>query len=403
MECEDIKKIIPKYFQHTANEEEIQSVEEHLCVCHDCRTILGELMDKAAEASELAAVPSQDQPESSSEDKIQEKITEKKEDMEYFPGEDVEAVLGKGDDVLEKPEPAKGDSGDAVEEIEPIVEEKAEPKKDEDDSFEIVDESSEVLRQELPTESDIEALGMKDFKPIKEEPKELEENVELPKEEEKAEPKKDEDDSFEIIDDPSEVSRQELPTESDIEALGMKDFEPIEEEPKELEENVELPKEEEKVEEKTELPLEEEKAEEKKKEDYSFEVIGDSLATPGQDSTVEEDQDALDTKSFDSAVEQPIELKENIELPKEEEKVEEKVEFSFEEEKIEKINNSDSIERVAVSKEDEESQESSEEPSYSLDQAPLNKDKENVGLFEYLCLVAGLGVLGFLAYLLLKG
>ena len=342
MECEDIKKIIPKYFQHTANEEEIQSVEEHLCVCHDCRTILGELMDKAAEASELAAVPSQDQPESSSEDKIQEKITEKKEDMEYFPGEDVEAVLGKGDDVLEKPEPAKGDSGDAVEEIEPIVEEKAEPKKDEDDSFEIVDESSEVLRQELPTESDIEALGMKDFKPIKEEPKELEENVELPKEEEK-------------------------------------------------------------VEEKTELPLEEEKAEEKKKEDYSFEVIGDSLATPGQDSTVEEDQDALDTKSFDSAVEQPIELKENIELPKEEEKVEEKVEFSFEEEKIEKINNSDSIEKVAVSKEDEESQESSEEPSYSLDQAPLNKDKENVGLFEYLCLVAGLGVLGFLAYLLLKG
>jgi len=50
--------------------------------------------------------------------------------MEYFPGEDVEAVLGKGDDVLEKPEPAKGDSGDAVEEIEPIVEEKAETKKE---------------------------------------------------------------------------------------------------------------------------------------------------------------------------------------------------------------------------------------------------------------------------------
>ncbi len=78
MECEDIKKIIPKYFQHTANEEEIQSVEEHLCVCHDCRTILGELMDKAAEASELAAVPSQDQPESSSEDKIQEKLQKKR-------------------------------------------------------------------------------------------------------------------------------------------------------------------------------------------------------------------------------------------------------------------------------------------------------------------------------------
>jgi len=73
---------------------------------------------------------------------------------------------------------------ETVEEVN-AVEEKAEEKKDEDDSFEIVDESSEVLRQELPTESDIEALGMKDLKPIEEEPKELEENVELPKEEER--------------------------------------------------------------------------------------------------------------------------------------------------------------------------------------------------------------------------
>jgi len=45
MDCEDIKKIIPCYFQHTASEEEIKQVEEHLCVCHDCRAVLGELMD----------------------------------------------------------------------------------------------------------------------------------------------------------------------------------------------------------------------------------------------------------------------------------------------------------------------------------------------------------------------
>ena len=49
MECEEIKKIIPRYFQHTASEEEIKKVEEHLCVCHDCRTTLGELMDKLSE------------------------------------------------------------------------------------------------------------------------------------------------------------------------------------------------------------------------------------------------------------------------------------------------------------------------------------------------------------------
>jgi len=45
MDCEDIKKIIPRYYQHIASEEEITQVEEHLCVCHDCRAVLGELMD----------------------------------------------------------------------------------------------------------------------------------------------------------------------------------------------------------------------------------------------------------------------------------------------------------------------------------------------------------------------
>ncbi len=46
MNCEDIKKIIPKYFRHQASEAEIKMVEEHLCICHNCRTDLGELMDK---------------------------------------------------------------------------------------------------------------------------------------------------------------------------------------------------------------------------------------------------------------------------------------------------------------------------------------------------------------------
>ena len=68
MECEEIKGVIPKYFNHTASEEEIKLVEEHLCVCHDCRASLGALMDKltiseeskpleTAQASEMEYIP----------------------------------------------------------------------------------------------------------------------------------------------------------------------------------------------------------------------------------------------------------------------------------------------------------------------------------------------------------
>lgn len=49
MDCEEIKKIIPRYYNHTAAEEEIKKVEEHLCICHNCRTNLSELMDKESE------------------------------------------------------------------------------------------------------------------------------------------------------------------------------------------------------------------------------------------------------------------------------------------------------------------------------------------------------------------
>ncbi|MFH1504449.1 MAG: hypothetical protein ABIH08_03555 [Candidatus Omnitrophota bacterium] len=52
MDCQEIKKIIPRYFQHIAVEEEVKSVEEHLCVCHECRLTLGKLMDKVDEDSE---------------------------------------------------------------------------------------------------------------------------------------------------------------------------------------------------------------------------------------------------------------------------------------------------------------------------------------------------------------
>lgn len=46
MDCEEIKNIIPLYIKHTATEEEISKVEEHLCVCDTCRQHLAQLMNK---------------------------------------------------------------------------------------------------------------------------------------------------------------------------------------------------------------------------------------------------------------------------------------------------------------------------------------------------------------------
>lgn len=46
MLCEQIKEIIPRYIAHSIEETQITEVEEHLCVCNDCRLFLGQLMDK---------------------------------------------------------------------------------------------------------------------------------------------------------------------------------------------------------------------------------------------------------------------------------------------------------------------------------------------------------------------
>jgi len=46
MDCKKIKSIIPRYVNHSATEEEISVVEEHLCVCHECRQYLSDFFDK---------------------------------------------------------------------------------------------------------------------------------------------------------------------------------------------------------------------------------------------------------------------------------------------------------------------------------------------------------------------
>jgi len=46
MSCEEIKTIIPSYIKHTATDQDISKVEEHLCICDSCRQHLAQLMDR---------------------------------------------------------------------------------------------------------------------------------------------------------------------------------------------------------------------------------------------------------------------------------------------------------------------------------------------------------------------
>jgi len=46
MDCKKIKSIIPRYVNHSASEGEINTIEEHLCVCHECRQYLSDFLDK---------------------------------------------------------------------------------------------------------------------------------------------------------------------------------------------------------------------------------------------------------------------------------------------------------------------------------------------------------------------
>lgn len=133
MDCDEIKRILPKYFQHQASDDEIKMVEEHLCVCHECRATLGEIMDKLAEEeviqpqkeekteelqiispespeaiaqeqtqlesdeeSYLTKLGKQQRDEEEEEEKEKEKsspLPEKKQPMEYFPAKDIEKEL----------------------------------------------------------------------------------------------------------------------------------------------------------------------------------------------------------------------------------------------------------------------------------------------------------------------
>jgi predicted anti-sigma-YlaC factor YlaD len=45
MNCEETKAAIPSYINHTASETQVGSIEEHLCICNDCRQFLSQAID----------------------------------------------------------------------------------------------------------------------------------------------------------------------------------------------------------------------------------------------------------------------------------------------------------------------------------------------------------------------
>ncbi|MCM8826296.1 MAG: zf-HC2 domain-containing protein [Candidatus Omnitrophica bacterium] len=59
MDCESVRKIIPAYINHNASDNEIQQVEEHLCICQGCREYLSYFIDKKEEEKLLSSPPSQ--------------------------------------------------------------------------------------------------------------------------------------------------------------------------------------------------------------------------------------------------------------------------------------------------------------------------------------------------------
>jgi hypothetical protein len=154
MSCEEIKKLLTKYVQHTANEEEIKKVEEHLCVCHDCRTSLGQLMDKLDESEDAKISKNED------------KQDEKEDDFEIIPsGEPSDQNLEKPqENQLKQEKDSKEESGETEQDVpepEEIKEPKEEPKKTEEtmvegNSDQSAEEDKELEEKESKAEESYE-------------------------------------------------------------------------------------------------------------------------------------------------------------------------------------------------------------------------------------------------------
>ncbi|MCM8786554.1 MAG: zf-HC2 domain-containing protein [Candidatus Omnitrophica bacterium] len=50
MDCSEVRKIIPEYVNHTITEDRTTEVEEHLCICNDCRQFLNNFIDNPSKS-----------------------------------------------------------------------------------------------------------------------------------------------------------------------------------------------------------------------------------------------------------------------------------------------------------------------------------------------------------------
>jgi hypothetical protein len=96
MDCDKIKELIPAYFNHKASEEEVKMVEEHLCICHQCRTLLGQLMDSDAPDEGFKPDPKDDQQKKGPQADEEKPLSEKDSaGIEYIPAKNFEELLKK--------------------------------------------------------------------------------------------------------------------------------------------------------------------------------------------------------------------------------------------------------------------------------------------------------------------
>jgi len=185
MDCEQVKKVIPGYFQHTASDEEIQAVEEHLCVCHDCRVVLSELMDTPKEESAPSSESTpQEKPEHVSEENLEAAMEEAaevsgvsvpiEEAPETKPQEIEPPTEDKGDFLAERdkqalaeePEPVKQEVKEPeppAQEPEPVKEEVTEPEPSGLSVKEEVEEPSPDLELETGEEDETEDGASYDY------------------------------------------------------------------------------------------------------------------------------------------------------------------------------------------------------------------------------------------------
>lgn len=55
MGCEELRKDFPLYLRHQLSQKQVGILEEHLCICEECRNFLGNLLDNKEQLNDFIA------------------------------------------------------------------------------------------------------------------------------------------------------------------------------------------------------------------------------------------------------------------------------------------------------------------------------------------------------------